>query len=245
MANPFISGIFFNNGSLHRLNWPRKEPLSAQIMVSQNDLAFAIAEAKEKERKLIGQELHDNVNQILTTVKLFMEMLRPADSRDRTIREKSIQYLLICIEEIRRISGELVKSSHHEKGLTNAIKTILDDIQFSTPIKFNFKYNDEVESLDFEKKTNLLRIVQEQLKNVIKHSKATLVTIGLFLHQDEVTLVIKDNGIGFDAKEVRDGVGLYNIYDRVQSHHGSVMLQTAKGDGCSLSDSIPRLDSLA
>ena len=151
----------------------------------------------------------------------------------------------MSIEEIRRISGELVKSIHHDKGLTNAIQTILDDIRVCTAIKFHFKYNDEVEALDFEKKNNVLRIVQEQLKNVIKHSKATHVSIELYAHPDEVTLVIKDNGIGFDAKEVRDGIGLYNIYDRVQSHHGTVMLQTAKGEGCVLSVSLPRCNSAA
>lgn len=240
MTNQFISGDLFLNQVYYTAAPLCNEPLNAQPMVSQNDLASVIAEAIEKERKLIGQELHDNVNQILTTVKLLLEMLHPADKRQQIICEKTIHYVMMAIDETRRMSGELVKSAHHEKGLADAIQTICDDIHFSTSIKINFSYNKEIETLCLEKKTTLLRIVQEQLKNVIKHSKATIVTIKLHLHRDEVTLIIKDNGIGFDAKEVRDGIGLYNIYDRVHSHHGSVMLQTAKGEGCILSISLPQ-----
>src|SRR6185503_8664830 len=79
LTNHFISVSFFNNGPLHWLNGPGSEPSNVQHMVSRNEIALAI----ENERKLIGQELHDNVNQILTTVKLLMEMLRPSDKRDR------------------------------------------------------------------------------------------------------------------------------------------------------------------
>jgi len=71
-------------------------------------MAALLANVKHQERKWIGQELHDNVNQILTTTKLFIEMLNPSQVRDQAIKEKTISYVMLAIEEIRRISRELV-----------------------------------------------------------------------------------------------------------------------------------------
>ncbi len=233
----FCTGIF-QPGNPHtrpslKIAWP------IQNFTSDQDMNGIIAESLEKERKLIGQELHDNVNQILTVAKLFMEMLSPADMRDKCIKDKSIEYIIMAIQEIRKISREFVVPENKEKGLKDTIKAMIEDVHFSIPMEIRFNCNGEIETLDIDRKTTLLRIVQEQLKNIIWYSKSTLTTIDLSLNSGQVRLSIKDNGIGFDLKRVNKGIGLSNIYDRVKSLNGSVDLQTASGKGCVLSVSFP------
>ena len=222
-----------------KLVWPLQQVAALQTRVSKEEIAAIVAGAQEKERKLLGQELHDNVNQILSTVRLFIEMLHPADARDTEIRQKTVEYVALAIEEIRKISGELVKPKQNDKGLLDSIQQIIDDIHFSTPIRIVFKYNKGIECLNPDKKITVLRIVQEQLKNVLKYSKATLVNIDLHSRNEKVSLVIKDNGIGFDPEQTRQGIGLFNIKERAQSHNGFADLQAAEGCGCTLSVSLP------
>lgn len=204
-----------------------------------NDLPELLAAAVADERKVIGQELHDNVNQLLITVKLFVEMLRPESTREKDIRKKTIEYICMAIEDIREISGELVKNGKSSKGLVQSIQLLIDDVRFTTSICASFKYEGPVELIDETKKTALLRIVQEQLNNVIKYSQATEVSVNLSVQKESMQLSVRDNGIGFDVNHKRKGIGLSNIYDRVASHKGTMQLQTSKGQGCVLSVAIP------
>jgi signal transduction histidine kinase len=198
-----------------------------------------IAYARQNERKLIGQELHDNVNQLLSTVKLFMEMLQPASDRDKTIQQKSVDYVMMAISEIRKISREMVVDGRVDTDLGDSIRSIIRDIHFSTSIRIGFNYNKNIELLSEDKKINLLRIVQEQLKNIVCYSKASEVSIDLVMLHDEVMLSVIDNGIGFDPKEVHTGIGLSNIYDRARACNGRAELQTSRNNGCAWEITIP------
>lgn len=222
-----------------RLVWPAQEAAISQKELYQIQLANIIAEARQNEKKLIGQELHDNVNQILSIVKLFIAMLNPSDARDKGIQEKTIEYVMQAISEIRKISGELVAPRQNEKGLIDNIRTIIEDIHFSTTIKIELSHSGNVECLSQDKKIALLRIVQEQFKNIIKYSKANHVSIDLHLRNNEIILSIADDGVGFDPLASRSGIGLSNIAERTQLYNGTVRLQTAKGKGCSLCVCIP------
>ena len=230
--------IFPGNNSPLKLIWPLQNA-TLQNLASEGEIAAMVADVQEKERKLIGQELHDNVNQILCTVKVFIEMLHPADARDTGLRKKTVEYITMAIEEIRKISWELVMPRQKEEGLVDSIKQIIDDIHFSTQIRIVFEFNRNIECLSQDKKITLLRIVQEQLNNVVKYSQASLVNIDLHSRNDGASLIIKDNGVGFNPEQKRQGIGISNIYERVQSHNGSVNLQAAKGCGCTLSISLP------
>jgi signal transduction histidine kinase len=198
-----------------------------------------MARVREDERKMIGRELHDNVNQILSTVKIFMEMLHPQGEKEKDIRDKSVEYIIMAIDEIRTISRELVAPKQKMKGLADSIHTIIDDIHFSTPIKIVFRHHPGIENLDEDKKTALLRIVQEQLKNIVTYSKAKEVVIKIVVRDGKVIMEIKDNGIGFDAAKITKGIGLSNMYERAIFFKGSFNLKTALGTGCILMISLP------
>jgi signal transduction histidine kinase len=126
----------------------------------------------------------------------------------------------------------LVRPSMHLMGLLESIRNVIDDLVVVHPIRIEFHENGIVEKELKEKlQLDILRIVQEQLNNVIKHSKATLAIIHLTRRETEVTLVISDNGEGCDTSIEKLGVGLINIRSRAEAHHGWVTIASRLGEG--------------
>lgn len=205
----------------------------------QKEISETVIKVQEKERTRIGHELHDNVNQILSTAKLFMDMVTPSSADEKTFKAKGIEYLLSAIEEIRKLSRELVVPQLKEKGLTDSVKLLIEDINISSPLKIRFTHDQENEMLSSGKKITLFRIIQEQLKNILKYSKAKQVEIYLQYKDDHVQLTIKDDGVGFDPRQTHKGIGLSNIHDRTRFYNGTVDIQAAPGKGCILTISIP------
>lgn len=205
----------------------------------QKEISETVIRVQEKERTRIGHELHDNVNQILSTVKLFFDGIKPSGSDQKHIKDKSIEYLLLAIEEIRKLSKELVTPQLKKETLAGSISAILSDIQLASDLTINFVHDVDDALLSPDKKITLFRIVQEQLKNIIKHSKATSAKISIQTTDDYVKLEIKDNGKGFDPHQTRQGIGLANIHERTQFYNGMVDIQASAGKGCMLTVKIP------
>lgn len=216
-----------------------KDQLVDEKLQNQKELSETVIRVQETERRRIGSELHDNVNQILTTTKLFVEMLTPANKNEKDIKKKSIEYLLSAIEEIRKLSRELAAPELKEKSLVDTIRKMVNDINESRAIKVKFVHNAETDLLSPGRKVTLFRILQEQVKNIINYSKAGEATIYLDCNSDVAQLVIRDNGIGFDAQKIKTGIGLASIHDRTNYYSGTVELETASGKGCTLTVKIP------
>jgi two-component system sensor histidine kinase UhpB len=85
----------------------------------------------------------------------------------------------------------------------------------------------------------IFRIVQEQISNIIKHSKATEAEIKLTAARNEIVVTISDNGIGFDPRKRMRGIGLMNITSRAEVHNGKVEVMSSPGNGCTVKISIP------
>jgi PAS domain S-box-containing protein len=205
----------------------------------QKEISEMVIRVQEKERTRIGHELHDNVNQILSTTKMFIEMLTPQSDDEKKIKAKSIEYILSSIEEIRKLSKELVVPTLGEKGLVDSIYSLIEDIQFSSPLRIRFLHDTENDMLSPGKKITVFRIVQEQMKNILKYSKAKQVDICLRSRNTDIELVIKDDGIGFDPKQTHRGIGLSNIHDRTRFYNGTVDIQTSPGNGCLVTITLP------
>jgi PAS domain S-box-containing protein len=215
--------------------------LTEEKLQRQKEISETVIRVQEKERTRIGHELHDNVNQILSTTKMFIELITPANDEEKNIKAKSIEYLLSAIEEIRKLSKELVVPQFKEKGLVESIYTLIEDIQITSPLRIRFLHDLENDLLSHGKKITLFRILQEQFKNILKYSKAKQVEVCLQCKHDYAELVIKDDGIGFDLKQTHRGIGLSNIHDRTRFYNGSVDIQTSPGNGCLLTVTIPTM----
>lgn len=247
--HPYRAGIFiyFKDVTTKKKQEILLEKLLKQEIDKQKMVARAVVNAQEKERAEIGKELHDNVNQILSTAKLFLEVAKN-DSKERvSLIKRSAQNIHEAINEIRHISKSLVPPSISDLGLIDSINDLVENIELSKTLHIDFYKNKEVEGLlDANQKLMLFRIVQEQMNNVLKHAYATNVSIRLLLVEDTIQLIIVDDGRGADIeKNVKKGVGLSNIVSRAELFHGKVDIQTAPGEGYKMKIEIPLITSNA
>jgi PAS domain S-box-containing protein len=213
--------------------------LADEKLKHQKELSETVIRAQEKERTRIGHELHDNVNQILSTVKLFVDLIKPAGEDDRQMKSKSLEYLVSAINEIRALSKELVAPQLRRDTLIDSIRALIHDVHQAHSMKIKFVHDHETEKLSYDKKVTLFRIVQEQIKNILKYSKATQVDMILQTRNGTLQLLIKDNGIGFDPGQTHNGIGLSNIHDRTQFYQGKAEIESAPGKGCTLKVELP------
>ncbi|OQP65678.1 PAS domain-containing sensor histidine kinase [Niastella populi] len=207
----------------------------------QKEIAKSIIDTREKERTRLGQELHDNINQLLLVAKLYMGLLKPSEAGNKVIAKKVVDSLDMAIADIQAISREMVLPKLKEKTLADSIRQMVKDIKMTCKFKVKFLYDkQECEGISEGKKIALYRIAQEQLKNIIQYSKATNVLIQLQYNADTVELTVQDDGAGFDPLKRTKGIGLRNIYDRTLLYNGRVELNSAPGNGCQLKIIIPK-----
>ena len=217
-----------------------QEELEKQRLDRQRQITEATIRAQEKERAELGRELHDNINQILTTSKIYIEMAREEPEIREEVLEKSYQYVSSAIDEIRSLSKSLVPPSLGDIGLKEAILDLIENLNVAQKIQISLRtYGLKDVYLDNDLKLMAYRIVQEQLNNVLKHSKSKMTEITLSVVRKSLNIIIKDDGIGFDQSKRGRGIGLNNIMSRAELHHGSVQIDSTPGTGCTLKVSIP------
>src|SRR6476661_6337847 len=155
---------------------------------------------REKQREEIGKELHDNINQVLATVQLLLSLLRTEDAAKADIISKSKESVRYCIEEIRRLSHSLTPPSLKEISLRESIEGMIRKIPFvnGEQVKLEIDGLDE-DTLSEGLKVTIYRIIQEQLNNILKYASASVIQIRLTQNYYNLTLLIEDNGQGFDV----------------------------------------------
>lgn len=197
----------------------------------------ASIDAQELQREEIGRELHDNVNQILTTARLYLDCIHEAPAGKESIIRRSSEIITTAIEEIRKLSHSMTQSFHREIGLKLSIEDVLENIrQLPEGIQVSFDFFLPGEPLlDDKLKMTIFRIVQEQLNNVLKHAGATTVEVSIREEGPLITLCISDNGRGFDPWKKREGIGINNIINRAELYNGQATIASAPGKGCILS----------
>ncbi|HVF81613.1 MAG TPA: PAS domain S-box protein [Flavisolibacter sp.] len=216
-----------------------QKKLSAEQKRHQRRVTEQVIRAQEREREVIGRELHDNVNQVLTTVKLYLETAYAHKELREDLLPKSITYLLQSINEIRNLSRDLSAPTLGTKSLIDSITALVEMVQSSTNLVIHFEHSEYANNIQMDQKIAIYRMVQEQLNNVIKHAKATEVMVRLSQTETEVVLSIKDNGQGFDTLALRNGIGLNNIISRAKVFYGELKIESEKGKGCLMEVSMP------
>lgn len=205
-------------------------------------MAKAALEAQENERHLLGRELHDNINQILVGSLMNLQMTKQmSPERASVLVEKSIGYIDLAIQEIRKLSHRLAPASFGDQSLKDVFKGLLLTFNAESHFRVNLEVDEiEKEKLDVETETHLYRICQEQLSNTVKYAGADTLWISLKMEkQDTLRLRIADNGVGFDPALPSKGIGMNNIRNRVSLLSGHFTLHTAPGKGCEMIIDIP------
>ena len=209
--------------------------VTSQALINETTLT-----AEEKHRKEIGKELHDNVNQLLATLKLYLTMaINEEDIRVAMLKEGQAT-LAIAMEEIRKMSKSLVGPDIKEETLQEAIAKLIYSVQIGVPFTIEFIYNEAIEkNLTQSRKLMFYRIIQEQLNNIIKYAKPTAVTIQFLQQEGNIYLSVKDDGIGFDTTATLGGIGLKNMKNRAEMENGSLLITSAKNRGCEIRVVLP------
>ena len=216
-----------------------QEVLNAELN-RQKAISQITIETQEKERTEIGKELHDNVNQILTTARLYLDLASSRPELKDELIEKSSKNIINAIEEIRQLSRSLILPTLGDLGLADSIEDLVEDINATKKIYVTFMHKDYEECMVTEnQKIMMYRIVQEGLNNVIRHAEATEVVIELSKTKNKINLLIKDNGKGFDPATIKKGAGLNNIRNRVYLSNATLLINAHPGSGCTLVVELP------
>ncbi|RYZ21785.1 MAG: PAS domain-containing sensor histidine kinase [Chitinophagaceae bacterium] len=212
-----------------------QDALLDEKIAHQRDIARASITVQEKERNEIGRELHDNVNQILTSVKLHLEYMGNNGADTEKHRSISLNMVANVIQEIRRLSRSLVPPTLDDVGLIPSIADLAESINSLGGMQVLFGHEAfEEDVLPPGLKLAVLRIIQEQTTNILKYAQASEARIELRQQGSMLYLRISDNGVGFDPQQVRRGIGLTNITNRADIYHGALQLRALPGEGCVL-----------
>jgi PAS domain S-box-containing protein len=219
----------------------KQEQERAEQSLKQHKLITEVTiQAQEKERTELGRELHDNINQILATVRMYLKMSISNPSKQEDLVKRSADNLDHAIEEIRKLSKSLVAPSLGDMGLLVALKELAEDINIAGDLHVSV-ITEITESIKIDKNMEVMlyRIAQEQLNNIRKYASATHAVISLSMDRRHLSFSIADDGVGFDTKQKAKGIGLKNISSRVDFYSGDISINSEPGKGCELEISIP------
>lgn len=206
-----------------------------QFYTRQVDLA--VMDAQQNERRKLAEELHDNVNQLLGVVKLYIEHSITNENIRDGLLKKSNQYIDKVIEELRNLSKNLAPPLLAELGLEHSLSSLAESIADVQKMNIWVEMDDfEEEGLTDNHKLMIYRIVQEQLNNIIKHANAENATIFIKRENNKLYLSISDDGAGTELNsEFNTGLGLRNIKNRIELFHGQMEIVTSPDNGFKLS----------
>ncbi len=206
-----------------------------------NNLQFIL----EDERKRISREIHDELGQALTALKMDVFWLNNkygssvAGFREKT--ESMLELLDKTIQTMKRLSTELRPAILDDLGLVPAIEWQSTEFEKHSQIPVIFEYNSDQVPLTPDQSTALFRIFQETLTNAARHSKADRVNVSLNVSPDRVTMAVQDNGIGIcrEKKNDSESLGFLGIRERLIPFDGSVEIMSRKGKGTTVRVGIP------
>ena len=203
----------------------------------QLDLFQSSIDAMEDERRRVSRDLHDEIGAALSVLRLQVGQMNidqgfnPENTQNLIVGSK--QLIDNTIENVRRISNDMLPSGLEEFGLKYAIEMLCDKVESASRLVINLNIN-SLERLDNRFELSLYRILQELLNNTLKHANATEVNIDFMTDNKQILIIYQDNGQGFDPEKLsKKGLGLKNIESRVSMIRGKLeyMTDLEKGMG--------------
>jgi two-component system, NarL family, sensor histidine kinase LiaS len=198
--------------------------------------------ARLAERARISRELHDAISQDLFSIRMLAYGLQEALPRGSEVQTQAATLERTSSRMIREMRALLLelRPDLGQLGLVEALNDLA--ASYSTRLEMTVTADIALVSLLPEVEHALLRIAREALSNAVRHAHATHVTLTLTQHEEGVSLIIRDNGEGFemDENQRQHGLGLNSMQERVRNLHGTFTLQTAPGQGTAITVFIPQ-----
>ncbi|MEZ5083090.1 MAG: sensor histidine kinase [Bacteroidales bacterium] len=233
-----ISLLWYNRKRLQQ-----KALLEAEKNKFRKKLLHASVEAEEKERKRIARELHDGVAQQLSGLKMAWQVISKELKGESEIKLKEITKTLDdAADEVRNISHQMMPKVLSTNGLVLAIEDMLAKSLKYSPINFKFEHFAVDGRFDEKIELSLYRVCQELVNNVIKHSGANFVSVQLFKSNNNLILMLEDNGKGISPENKKDGIGLLNIASRIDTVDGEINYEPSPASGTVATVRIPLVE---
>ena len=212
-------------------------------------LSANLQSAREEERTHIAREIHDELGQVLTAVKMDISLLsdsisdsKNAESRNIVLELKSIDRLIDdLINKVRNIATELRPDVLDHLGLVSAIDWQINEFMKRNKIKCTFHYTVKHVDLSNEQTTAIFRILQEALTNIVRHSSATEVNVDLIKGENYLILQVKDNGIGISQEQLNNikSIGVIGMRERTLILGGEIAIEGNSEDGTTVILKVP------
>ncbi len=205
----------------------------------------AMVVGQEKERIRIAEDLHDNIGSVLATLKLHFENLKLNREKKHFNQDELYQKTEKLIDEtylkVRSIAHAKNAGVIANKGLLVAVKLMAEKISDANKIKIHVLDFGLDKRLENKLEITVFRIIQELITNIIKHAKATEATINIALYDQNLNIIIEDNGKGFnyDKTALKEGIGLSSIQTRLKHLDGTLNVDSTINKGTSIIINIP------
>jgi signal transduction histidine kinase len=223
--------------------------LFEKVSVSRAELqalSHRLIRAQERERRHLARELHDEIGQALTAVKINLESLqRSAGAAWTEPLGDSIDIIKHTLEQVRSLSLDLRPSMLDDFGLVAALRWHLDRQALRAGFRLHFESDPFMKRLPPEIETTCFRVAQEALTNILRHAKASQVNVALRQTEGEMLLTVEDDGVGFDVAFARRAatqnasIGLLGMEERARLAGGWLEITSERHSGTTLRAHFP------
>lgn len=196
----------------------------------------------ENERKRIAGDLHDSLGPLLSSVKLNISSVEVPDVHDQEVIRKSARHIDEIIASMRQISYDLLPIALERKGLIEAVRDFVRHLGREDELEVSVYHMNPISSHP-EQDIHLFRILQEIIHNTLKHANASRLDIGFRQEENELLLLVQDNGQGFSVEKAREhsrGLGLKSLETRTDILRGTIHIRSAVGEGTRYYIRVPR-----
>lgn len=194
-----------------------------------NEIRQAEREVEAQTLHKVGEELHDNVGQLLTSLGLDIQLMRERIGTDERFH-RMVDTLDQAVRETRRLSASLNTDHLRTRSLQQLLRAACEQLDLPGRRSVQFLTDDDPIEVSADDKVVLFRIFQEATNNALKHARATRITVAL-VHADQLRLTITDNGNGFNTAATSDGQGLANIRRRAVLIGAQCTIRSEPGNG--------------
>jgi chemotaxis family two-component system sensor kinase Cph1 len=222
--------------------------LRAVVEAELSQVLYRTVTDQEAERLRIARELHDTLGQSLTLLRLGLERIREASPDNAELQQRVIGVNNLAADlgrQVNRLAWEIRPTALDDLGIQTAVQNLLDSWSESSKIRFDLHVALDEGRLPTAVETTLYRVLQEALTNVVRHAEATEVAVVLGIAQGHVTMVVEDDGRGFDWNIAQSSMplvrrlGLLGMRERLASVGGTLEIESSRGNGTSIFVRVP------
>ncbi len=246
----FISYLQLKNSRRKRLLALQQKELETQknlTLLKEQEITSIIAmvEGQEKERKRVAEDLHDNLGSVIATLKLHFENLKINREKKKINQDVLFDKTETLIDEaylkVRSIAHAKNAGVIANQGLLVAVQMMAEKISSANSLQIEVVHFGLEKTIENSLEISLFRIIQELVTNVIKHAEASEATINISQHENNINIIIEDNGKGIDVSQmnIKKGMGIHSIKTRVNHLQGTFTIDSTPTKGTSILIDVP------